>query len=142
MKPIQLTEQEIRDLANEKSFERGEELYDCGAISGTYRKGNTILGKCDGSEAIPYDIEIDLSDDEIDPFCSCPFDWGGICKHQVTLLLTFLYEPGKFIELEDPATLLEPLDREKLIGLISDLIKDHPNIQFWLQKHLKNKPDN
>ena len=141
MKNIHLTEQDIHDLANEKTFEKGEELYECGAISATSLKGNTIYGKCDGSEFMPYDIEIDLSDDEIDPYCTCPFDWGGICKHQVALLLTFLYEPEKFIELEDPTTLLEQLDREKLILLISDLIKDHPNIQFWLQKYLKKKPD-
>lgn len=140
MNRFNLTEQDIRDLANEKSFERGEELYECGAISHTYRIDKTIYGKCEGSEYTPYDIEIDLSDDEIDPNCTCPFDWGGICKHQVALLLTFLYEPELFIELEDIATLLEPLDREKLILLITDLMEDRLDLQHWLQKYLKNTP--
>lgn len=139
MKKIILTEEDIQDIATEKSFERGEELYYSGAISGTYRKENTLYGKCEGSEINPYELEIDFDGDEIDAFCSCPYDWGGLCKHLVAFMLTFVFEEEKFNELLDIPTILEPLDRENLIVLISKLVKENPEMQNWVQKYGKLK---
>jgi uncharacterized Zn finger protein len=142
MKKINVTEEDIQDLSSDKSFERGEELYQCGAISGRYRRGNTIYGKCEGSEITPYDIEVNFDGDEMDTYCSCPYDWGGLCKHLVAFLLTFVFEEENFIEPLDIPTLLEPLDRENMIVLISKLVKVYPDMQYWVQKfikdHLKN----
>ncbi|MBW6474809.1 MAG: SWIM zinc finger family protein [Anaerolineaceae bacterium] len=139
MKEILLTEEDIQDLATEKSFERGEELYFSGAIFGIYRKENTIYGKCEGSEIDPYELEVDFDGSEMDAYCSCPYDWGGLCKHLVAFLLTFVFEEEKFIEPMDIPTLLEPLDRERLFILIAKLVEDNPDMQFWIQKYVEGK---
>ncbi len=137
MKEILLTAEEIEELSSEKSFERGIDLYLSGAISGTYREGNTIYGKCKGSEKKKYEIEVNFDDDEMDAFCSCPYDWGGLCKHLVAFLLTFVNEEELFIEPVDIATLIEPLDREQLIVLIAKLVREKPDLQYWMQKYIK-----
>lgn len=137
MKEIILTAEDIEELSSEKSFERGIDLYLSSAISRTYREGNTIYGKCKGSEKKTYDLEVNFDDDEMDAFCSCPYDRGGICKHLVALLLTFVNEEELFTEPVDIATLLEPLDREQLIVLISKLVRDKPELQYWMQKYIK-----
>jgi uncharacterized Zn finger protein len=139
MKEIILTEEDIQDLATEKSFERGEELYYSGAISGTYRLGKSIFGKSEGSENQIYDLEVNFERNEFVTFCSCPYDWGGLCKHMVAFLLTFVFEEEKFIELKDIPTLIEPMDRENLIVLISKLVEENPDMQFWVQKYVEGK---
>ena len=137
MKTICLTEEDIQLISTEKSFERGEEFYFSGAISRTYRKGNIIFGRCEGSGGKSYELEVNFDGDEMDVYCSCPYDWGGLCKHLVAFLLTFVLEEEKFNEPVDIPTLLEPLDRENLIILIAKLIREKPDLQYWIQKYIK-----
>lgn len=138
MKEIFLTEEDIQDFCTEKSFERGGDLYHSGAISGTYRRGNTLFGRCAGSGTKSYELEVNFDGDEMDAYCSCPYDWGGLCKHLVAFLLTFVFEEEKFLEPMDIGTLLEPLDREQLIVLISKLVREKPDLQYWVQKYIKD----
>lgn len=139
MKKIFLSEEDIQLLSTVKSFERGEDLYFSGAISGTYRKENTIFGRCEGSGTKSYDLEVNFGGIEMDAYCSCPYDWGGLCKHLVAFLLTFVNEEELFTEPVDIPTLLEPLDREHLIVLISKLLREKPDLQYWIQKYIKDK---
>lgn len=138
MKEILLTAEDIEKISSEKSFARGIDLYLSSAISDTYRKENTIYGKCEGSEKNTYDLEVNFDGIEMDAFCSCPYDWGGLCKHLVAFLLTFVNEEELFTKPADIPTLLEPLDRENLIVLISKLVKEKPDLQYWIQKYVKN----
>lgn len=48
-------------------------------------QGTQFLFKCQGNDATPYQISIDI-DDDIDIFCSCPYNFSGICKHAVACL--------------------------------------------------------
>lgn len=78
----------------------------------------------------------------MDVSCTCPYDWGGYFKHIVALLLTFIQEEEKFLELKDPANLVEPLDRESLIIIISELVNENPDLQIWLEKFIKSRFEN
>jgi uncharacterized Zn finger protein len=138
MKKIYLTEDDIQLISSEKSFARGIDLYLSSAISDTYRKENTIYGKCEGSEKNTYDLEVNFDGIEMDAFCTCPYDWGGLCKHLVAFLLTFVNEEELFMKPVDIPTLLEPLDRENLIILISKLVREKPDLQYWIQKYIKS----
>jgi uncharacterized Zn finger protein len=137
MKEIFLTAEDIEEISSEKSFARGIDLYLSSAISGTYRKENTIYGKCEGSGGKVYDLEVNFGGIELDAYCSCPYDWGGLCKHLVAFLLTYVNEEELFTEPVNIPTLLEPLDRENLIVLISKLVKEKPDLQYWMQKYVK-----
>ena len=45
-----------------------------------------------GSDFVPYEIIVTLLDDGRigERACTCPYDWGGYCKHIVAVLLTAL----------------------------------------------------
>ena len=137
MKEKFITEEDIFLMSKAKSFERGGNLYLSEAIFGTYRLGNSIYGKCAVSENQIYDLEVNFDDHVRDAHCSCPYDRGGLCKHLVAFLLTFVFEEEKFNEALDIPIILEPLDRENLIVLISKLVGEKPDLQYWIQKHVK-----
>lgn len=139
MKKIIITEANIEGLASPQSYQRGVDLYMRGAVSGTYQRGDTIFGLCEGSETDDYELEIDFGGNELETNCSCPYDWGGLCKHLVAFLLTYIEEEERFVEALDIGTLLEPLDREDMIIFISEIAEKNPDLQFWLQKFIKER---
>jgi hypothetical protein len=62
----------------------------------------------------------------VETSCTCPYDYGGICKHIVALLLTYVHEPQTFRAIPPLATLLAGRSQEDLIALIGALIKREP----------------
>ncbi len=46
-----------------------------------------VIAKVLGSRGNRYQVKIsNLNSNKISSACSCPYDWGGICKHQVAVL--------------------------------------------------------
>lgn len=112
-----LTEAAIRELADESSFERGWNYYSEGAIEQPARRGNEISGLCYGSREEPYRVWAVLEEDRVlEAYCTCPR--GGFCKHIVALLLTYVYEPEAFCDLDELAAGLARLSKEELVRLI------------------------
>ena len=56
-----------------------------GRIQQLSRFDDTITAVVSGSR--DYDLTLDLSAEEFDPQCSCPYDGPGVCKHVVAILL-------------------------------------------------------
>jgi len=93
----QLTEGDIQLLCSARSFERGQELYWREAIRHPLRQGSTLQALCEGSQAEPYRVMAELDEQGVAwAECSCPYDWGGHCKHIVALLLTWVHDPQEF----------------------------------------------
>lgn len=81
-----LTDDVIRAGANDKSFQRGRELFRSGAISNAAIQGHTLSGECEGSGSPFYKVCAELDGGGIrSATCSCPYDFGGYCKHIVAL---------------------------------------------------------
>lgn len=76
----------VRDLCTEAVFERGEHYFDEGRIHDCTRIGDSITASVQGSEL--YDLRLSLDAPEFDPYCSCPYDGPGECKHVVAVLLS------------------------------------------------------
>jgi uncharacterized Zn finger protein len=92
-----LKEEDVERLATEQSFDKGWDYYRSGAIIEPIRQGNTIRAYCEGSQYEPYRVSATMGDKGIiETDCSCPYDWGGICKHIVALLLMWIHEPEAF----------------------------------------------
>ena len=86
-----LTEAVIRAGANDKSFQRGRELYRSGAISNTAIQGQSLSGECLGNESPFYRVRVELDGGGIrSATCTCPYDFGGYCKHIVAPLCPFI----------------------------------------------------
>lgn len=52
---------------------------------------------CWGTAPEPYEVKVMLGENEVlSAECTCPYDWGGACKHVVALLLTYIHQPEAF----------------------------------------------
>jgi len=89
---VQLTEKQIRERASDQSFRKGQDYYDTGAIYNPARQsipgGVTLTAQCEGTSAPSYRLQVELDGGGVrSTSCTCPYDWGGDCKHIVALLL-------------------------------------------------------
>lgn len=113
------TEADIRAGATSQSFSRGKDYYDDGAVLEIARRGALITAEVEGSDYAPYAITIQLdADGDIDSaLCSCPYDYGGYCKHIVAVLLALLHDDS-VEEHADLATLVDGLTEAQLRQII------------------------
>lgn len=124
-----LTESQVRRLAGEKSFERGLGYYRGGAILEPIRQGMELRAYCEGSEYEPYQLSATLTKTGIkSTSCTCPYDWGGLCKHLVALLLTYVHKPDAFRVIAPLEELLAGRSKEELIAMISEMVKREPEL--------------
>src|SRR2546421_10107871 len=132
-----LTDNVIRAGANDKSFQRGRELYRGGAISNTAIQGHTLSGECEGNESPFYKVRVELDDGGIrSAACTCPYDFGGYCKHIITLLLAYAQKPKQFAVRQEPAELLSDLTRGQLPALVAKLLREQPDLYEWVEAAL------
>ncbi|PYS79007.1 MAG: hypothetical protein DMF66_04200 [Acidobacteria bacterium] len=115
-----LTEAHIRKLASGPSFERGETYYRDGAVLEPIRQAMELRAQCEGSDYEPYQVTATLAKGGIaETSCTCPYDHGGICKHTVALLLTYVHRPQTFRSIPPLAAMLAGRGQEELIALPS-----------------------
>lgn len=106
-----------------QSFYRGEALFADGAICLPVRRANELSALCVGSSAAAYYVSASFDGARIvETSCTCPYDWGGDCKHIIAMLLTFLYEPERFRVGKSLQDELMSLDKEDLVDLVERLI--------------------
>jgi uncharacterized Zn finger protein len=124
-----LTEAAVRVGANPESFARGQSYYQSGAISDTAIQGNVLTGQCEGNSAPYYQVCAELDEAGLlSAECSCPYDWGGYCKHIVALLLTYVYQPQRFARRRPPEELLADVSGEDLAVLLAKLMREQPGL--------------
>jgi uncharacterized Zn finger protein len=123
----QITEADIWALASEQSFERGRRYHNSNAVSGITRRGNLITAEVAGSEFEPYQVQVALSEAGIvNTFCTCPYDWGGICKHIVAVLLDVMHQPEIVVEKPTINSLLADLAGDQLRKILLGLAEAGP----------------
>src|SRR3954463_15082601 len=107
-----LSEATIRSHSSPESYIRGRGYYDRGAVADLTLRGNLLEGAVEGSQYEPYRVRVRFDAGGITAAtCSCPYDFGGWCKHIVALLLAALYDTDA-IERRPPLdALLAELDR-------------------------------
>ena len=131
---MKITESALKSLSSPESFTRGHDLYQSDAIFDTFRKDDLLTGKCEGSSAPFYQIHVQLDEGGIqEASCTCLYNWGGLCKHIVALLLTSIHHPDAFMEQKNIKELLDQLDKEALVHLITKMVDKNPDLFSWLQ---------
>lgn len=129
MKPLPFTEALVREHTSEKVFERGVHYAEADAVRALIRRGKTLSAEVFGSDWRPYQVRVTLRKSGIsEARCSCPYDWGGWCKHIVATLLVALEAPAAGEERPPLAETLEDLDREALAALLVALAEERPEL--------------
>jgi uncharacterized Zn finger protein len=132
-----ITEAIIRNLASAQSFERGEDYYRSGSVFELQKRGHLLMAKVEGSDYEPYQVTIELVGDEIiSTDCSCPYDWGGICKHVVAVLLAYTHNPDETVQRPGVAELLTGVGEVELRALLAELLTQEPHLIDWLEGRL------
>ena len=127
MASLNLAEGLIRQHTSSESFQRGQEYYRDGAVASLVRRGDALEADVEGSQPIPYRIHILLDAGGVtEAACTCPYDWGGWCKHIVAALLACAREPEAIEERPSLETVLAGLDREQLLALVLSLAEREP----------------
>lgn len=96
-----LTESDLRGPLNDQSLRRARGYLN--QIFNPVRNGQVLSAQVRGTYM--YQVEVEVSPGGIHAQCSCPYTWGGYCKHVGAVLLKWLQTPGAFA-VEAPATAL------------------------------------
>ena len=137
MKHPTFGEDVVRALATVESFARGRDYLRRGAVYGIERRGDRLTAEVGGSEYAPYTVTIELGESGVAAArCSCPYDWGGACKHIVAVLLKYLASPDAVVERPSLDYMLGCLDREALAALLVRRAKLDPGLATWLEAEL------
>ena len=130
-------EDAVRALATVESFTRGRGYVHRGAVSGIVRRGDRLTAEVEGSELSPYTITIELHDGGVaGTRCTCAYEWGGVCKHVVAVLLEYLEAPGAVARRPSLDSMLEGLDRAALVTLLVTRAEADPALALWLETEL------
>ena len=125
----ELTPDQIQERCTEQSYMRGLDYFHAGAIGNPILCGYTLSGTCEGTDIDPYRVTVELTPTGIATAdCSCPYDWGGDCKHIVALLLTYAEEPDTVYSLDTLLTTLEEKSKPNLLQVIAELLKRAPEL--------------
>ncbi len=118
----------LQELSNGQSWNRGVNYYRSGRVLEAKIEGSTLKAEVSGSSYPYYQVEIEI-EPSFRAYCSCPYDFGGLCKHIIAAGLTLIDEGDALprakdekekirIELEE---LIEDLEREDYLQLLTEM---------------------
>ena len=124
----EISEELILAKVTSKSFERGKDYYDWGMVETIVRRGNRLFAEVLGSEEDPYNVGVFFQQDDFTASCTCPYDWGGYCKHIVAVLLTWINDRDLVAARAPIEELLSQLDADRLRALIFQMVETDPGL--------------
>jgi uncharacterized Zn finger protein len=121
-----INESIIRQNSSDKSFARGKEYARSQSVRDLVLRDQTLQASVAGSSY--YRVSIGFSDRDIQSAqCSCPYNFGGWCKHIVAVLLVAMEQPQ--IEARPSLVeMLEKLDLEQTRKLVHNLVAKSPDL--------------
>jgi len=116
---MDVTEDAVRDICTDAVFKRGERYFAEGRIREIHRVDTTVTAVVSGSHQ--YDVRVDLATDGFAPWCDCPYDGPGACKHVVAVLLRCVDGPPPD-EGDRLDTALNSADADELRAFLRDAL--------------------
>ncbi|UBF27127.1 SWIM zinc finger family protein [Kovacikia minuta CCNUW1] len=127
-----LTPDRLKELADDRSYQRGEAYFRQGRVCSVEQQEDTIIARVEGTET--YEVKFEIEDqNQLSYQCDCPVGIDGwFCKHCVAVGLAWLANPpqsqkvGKHrsqsqpsgTSMQDVQRYLEQQDKSDLVKLI------------------------
>ena len=130
---MDVPEDTVRDICTDAVFERGERYRDEGHIHKIHRVESTVTTVVSGSRQC--DVRVDLATDGVAPWCDCPYDGPGACKHVVAVLLRCVEDPPP----DDGDRLdaaLDGADADELHAFLRDALTTDANLRARFLAHV------
>lgn len=136
------SQDEIRSLCTQQSFERGVNYYNQERIQELAINDDELTATVRGTH--DYEVSVTVADDGTRAYCTCPYDYTGACKHIIAVLLAAnergpehsrgddshtLEGPTNPSDATDVETLVEDTPDEDLRTFLLGLIKDDHDIR-------------
>ncbi len=87
-----------------------------------------------GTQQPYYRVQVELDEAGIRAaHCTCPYKSGGLYKHAVALLLTYVHQRKRFAVRKSATDLLSALDRDDLRALLTRLLRARPELYEWVE---------
>ena len=131
-----LTAAVIRQHASSASLSRGRSYYSEGAVLRAVRRGQGLTAEVEGSHFEPYRVLVTLDAGGVAAaVCTCPYDWGGWCKHIVAVLLHAIERPDEIEERPCLEQVLSGLDPARLRALVLHLVGEQPDLADFIDTY-------
>ena len=132
-----LTEADIRPLATDRSWERGQDYYHSNSVENVVWRDGLLTAEVEGSEYEPYIIQVKFDEQKLrSTDCTCPYDWGGDCKHIIAALLYLCHRSDNIEQRPAVADLIAKLNRDQLADLLIELSSSYPAIVDEIERSL------
>ncbi|HEX8221066.1 MAG TPA: SWIM zinc finger family protein [Chloroflexia bacterium] len=137
----QITEEQVQTIATPKSFERGSDYLERGAVLSLVLRGNRLFAEVQGSDYDPYRVAVELHKSGIAVGnCTCPYEFGGACKHIVATLLAYIQTPEEIEHRLPIEELIAPLSPEQLRALIVSMVEEQPELADFIDSAVPDYP--
>ena len=132
-----LSEAVIRHHANAKSFQRGEEYYQAGAVISLTQRGNLLQSEVEAREIGTYAVRVKFDCNGITyTDCNCAYNFDGWCKHIVATMLMCVRNPGNIQQRPTLEKLLDSLDDLQTQKLVQDLVAENSHLIEDIERHV------
>ncbi len=132
-----LNEATIRRHATPESLAQGEAYYQTGAVVDVIQRDQVLQALVEGSEARPYRVTLRFDGGGLtSTHCTCPYSFGGWCKHIVATLFICLRQPETIEERPTLEHLLNRLTWQQLQGLVQALVAKQPDLIETIDRHV------
>ena len=142
------SKEDIIKLSTGSSFSRGEDYYESGYIEKITRTGNMFEGTVSGS--FLYKVTLDLENGDLNFQCSCPYDHGGLCKHEVAFALAILngeytgkieIKSDSLADKEEFSKCFRNTDQGKKISFLKQLLDKDSDLQNQFVSFIKSESE-
>jgi hypothetical protein len=120
---LEITEDLIHDLVSGTSLIKGYSYFHNGAVVKLWIENGAYKAHVEGSEL--YTVTVSEKKGDIQADCTCPYDWGGACKHVAATMLAIIHDK-KIIkhkkETEDIKTLMGKVDAVRLKTFLFEIL--------------------
>jgi len=127
------SEHTVRSLSTQASFLKGKRyLYD-NAVGVVESDGTRYWAKVQGTR--PYRVTVYERNGELHAECTCPYNFGGICKHSVATMLKIIEEGPKWAKIPglSPSEMIKRMNKTELESFVMDLVGLKDGILDMLQ---------
>jgi hypothetical protein len=121
-----LTEPDVSARCTEASLSRGRDYYTGGAVRQRMRTDDGLETRVAGTHT--YRVTVRETPGGLLAYCTCPYDWGGDCKHIVATLLAWLHEPESFRAAADLRSALAARRKKELVDILADICAVYPHV--------------
>ena len=132
-----LTPAILQHHTTEQSYTRGESYFRSGAVVSLTQRQQSLQAEVEGNDVTPYRVTIDFDGGGVTHTdCTCPYSFGGWCKHIVATLLACIHQPETIEQRPTLSQLLDSLTLVQTKGLVQRLVEDHPGLIEAIDWHV------